>query len=83
MLSEIISDWERAVDSYGRVYYIDHENRITTWIRPSAGMCEQYEMVIKVRTLCGVNVYLNLFLASASETSLNEVNHHRQNLDRR
>ncbi|XP_028415396.1 E3 ubiquitin-protein ligase HECW2-like [Dendronephthya gigantea] len=49
--------WERAVDSYNRVYYIDHENRITTWIRPSA--------------------------ASASETSLNEVNHHRQNLDRR
>lgn len=27
-------DWERGVDSHGRVYYIDHVNRTTTWVRP-------------------------------------------------
>ncbi len=27
--------WERLVDVYGRVYYADHENRITQWERPS------------------------------------------------
>ena len=27
-------DWERGVDSHGRVYYIDHINRTTTWNRP-------------------------------------------------
>jgi hypothetical protein len=26
--------WERLVDVYGRVYYADHENRITQWERP-------------------------------------------------
>ncbi|XP_066029047.1 LOW QUALITY PROTEIN: uncharacterized protein [Pocillopora verrucosa] len=28
------SNWERGVDSHGRVYYIDHVNRTTTWNRP-------------------------------------------------
>jgi len=27
-------NWERAVDSHGRVYYIDHNNKTTTWHRP-------------------------------------------------
>jgi hypothetical protein len=27
--------WERLIDVYGRVYYADHENRITQWERPS------------------------------------------------
>ena len=27
-------DWERAVDSHGRIYYIDHLHRTTTWKRP-------------------------------------------------
>jgi hypothetical protein len=30
--------WERLVDVYGRVYYADHENRITQWERPSSFM---------------------------------------------
>ena len=30
--------WERLVDVYGRVYYADHENRITQWERPSTFM---------------------------------------------
>ncbi|KAK3702896.1 hypothetical protein QZH41_014166, partial [Actinostola sp. cb2023] len=28
-------NWERGVDSHGRVYYIDHANRTTTWTRPT------------------------------------------------
>jgi len=33
-MSFISLDWERGVDSHGRVYYIDHVNRTTTWNRP-------------------------------------------------
>ncbi|XP_031568245.1 E3 ubiquitin-protein ligase HECW2-like [Actinia tenebrosa] len=29
------SNWERGVDSHGRVYYIDHAHRTTTWTRPT------------------------------------------------
>eukprot|EP00794_Sanderia_malayensis_P003556 gene3556-4060_t len=29
--------WERAVDSHGRIYYIDHCQRTTTWHRPRKG----------------------------------------------
>ncbi|XP_041824463.1 E3 ubiquitin-protein ligase HECW1 isoform X2 [Melanotaenia boesemani] len=30
-------DWEARVDSHGRVFYVDHVNRTTTWQRPSHG----------------------------------------------
>ncbi|XP_043960514.1 E3 ubiquitin-protein ligase HECW1 isoform X2 [Gambusia affinis] len=30
-------NWEARVDSHGRVFYVDHVNRITTWQRPSHG----------------------------------------------
>jgi len=30
--------WERLVDVYGRVYYADHENRMTQWDRPATFM---------------------------------------------
>uniref|UniRef100_A0A8C2GDV7 HECT-type E3 ubiquitin transferase n=1 Tax=Cyprinus carpio TaxID=7962 RepID=A0A8C2GDV7_CYPCA len=29
------SDWEARIDSHGRVFYVDHVNRTTTWQRPS------------------------------------------------
>ncbi|KAF9430437.1 hypothetical protein BGZ94_006914 [Podila epigama] len=28
-------NWERRVDQLGRTYYVDHNNRLTTWTRPS------------------------------------------------
>ncbi|KAG0263617.1 hypothetical protein BG011_008467 [Mortierella polycephala] len=28
-------NWERRVDMLGRTYYVDHNNRTTTWTRPS------------------------------------------------
>ncbi|XP_065221192.1 E3 ubiquitin-protein ligase HECW2 isoform X2 [Planococcus citri] len=28
-------DWEARIDSHGRIFYIDHANRTTTWQRPS------------------------------------------------
>ncbi|KAF9127760.1 hypothetical protein BGW39_005652 [Mortierella sp. 14UC] len=28
-------NWERRVDQLGRTYYVDHDNRQTTWTRPS------------------------------------------------
>ena len=33
----LFPDWERAVDSHGRIYYIDHLSRATTWHRPKKG----------------------------------------------
>ena len=29
--------WEARVDAHGRVFYIDHNNRSTTWERPTSG----------------------------------------------
>ncbi|XP_016370067.1 E3 ubiquitin-protein ligase HECW1-like [Sinocyclocheilus rhinocerous] len=29
------TDWEARIDSHGRVFYVDHVNRTTTWQRPS------------------------------------------------
>ena len=29
------SNWEARIDSHGRIFYIDHVNRTTTWLRPS------------------------------------------------
>lgn len=31
-----IPDWEARIDSHGRIFYIDHLNRTTTWTRPTA-----------------------------------------------
>ncbi len=28
--------WEARIDSHGRVFYIDHNNRTTTWQRPTS-----------------------------------------------
>uniref|UniRef100_A0AAY4AMX1 HECT-type E3 ubiquitin transferase n=1 Tax=Denticeps clupeoides TaxID=299321 RepID=A0AAY4AMX1_9TELE len=30
------ADWEARIDSHGRVFYVDHINRTTTWQRPTA-----------------------------------------------
>uniref|UniRef100_A0A4W3JVW8 HECT-type E3 ubiquitin transferase n=1 Tax=Callorhinchus milii TaxID=7868 RepID=A0A4W3JVW8_CALMI len=34
-LSFKIADWEARIDSHGRVFYVDHVNRTTTWQRPT------------------------------------------------
>lgn len=34
------SGWERRQDNLGRIYYVDHNTRTTTWTRPSAGYTE-------------------------------------------
>lgn len=34
------SGWERRQDNLGRIYYVDHNTRTTTWTRPSAGFSE-------------------------------------------
>ncbi|KAI3355527.1 hypothetical protein L3Q82_017905 [Scortum barcoo] len=31
----VATDWEARIDSHGRVFYVDHVNRTTTWQRPS------------------------------------------------
>lgn len=31
----MFSDWEARIDSHGRIFYIDHVNRTTTWQRPT------------------------------------------------
>lgn len=34
--------WERRVDPRGRVYYVDHNTRTTTWQRPNTDMLNNY-----------------------------------------
>jgi len=29
-------DWEARLDAHGRVFYIDHHNKVTTWNRPKS-----------------------------------------------
>ncbi|GFV83787.1 e3 ubiquitin-protein ligase HECW1 [Trichonephila clavipes] len=35
-VNDSISDWEARVDSHGRIFYIDHLNRTTTWTKPTS-----------------------------------------------
>ncbi|XP_025204301.1 E3 ubiquitin-protein ligase HECW2-like [Melanaphis sacchari] len=35
-------DWEARMDSHGRIFYIDHLNRTTTWHRPSRQNCDMH-----------------------------------------
>uniref|UniRef100_A0A8D2L2H7 HECT-type E3 ubiquitin transferase n=1 Tax=Varanus komodoensis TaxID=61221 RepID=A0A8D2L2H7_VARKO len=36
-----ILDWEARIDSHGRIFYVDHVNRTTTWQRPTAPPAQQ------------------------------------------
>ena len=36
------SSWEMRRDPRGRVYYVDHNSRTTTWQRPTADMLNAY-----------------------------------------
>lgn len=31
---DLPSGWDVGLDSYGRIFYIDHEHKTTTWVRP-------------------------------------------------
>ncbi|KAL1006335.1 hypothetical protein UPYG_G00071000 [Umbra pygmaea] len=31
----LTADWEARIDSHGRIFYVDHVNRTTTWQRPT------------------------------------------------
>ena len=35
--------WERRVDNRGRVYYVDHNSRTTTWQRPSTDLLQNVQ----------------------------------------
>ncbi|XP_035485654.2 E3 ubiquitin-protein ligase HECW2 isoform X8 [Scophthalmus maximus] len=35
------TDWEARIDSHGRIFYVDHVNRTTTWQRPTAPPASQ------------------------------------------
>ena len=30
----MFTDWEARMDTYGRIFYIDHKNHTTTWQKP-------------------------------------------------
>jgi len=36
-----VVDWEARIDSHGRIFYVDHVNRTTTWQRPTAPAAPQ------------------------------------------
>lgn len=37
------SSWERRVDDRGRIYYVDHNTRTTTWQRPTMESVRNFE----------------------------------------
>lgn len=38
-----IASWERRVDDRGRIYYVDHNTRTTTWQRPTMESVRNFE----------------------------------------
>ncbi|XP_059822912.1 E3 ubiquitin-protein ligase HECW2-like isoform X2 [Hypanus sabinus] len=36
-----VPDWEARIDSHGRIFYVDHVNRTTTWQRPTTPARQQ------------------------------------------
>lgn len=41
--SSLSSRWERRIDHRGRVYYVDHNTRTTTWQRPNLDMVQNWQ----------------------------------------
>lgn len=39
----LFDSWERRVDDRGRVYYVDHNTRTTTWQRPTMESVRNFE----------------------------------------
>lgn len=37
------TSWERRVDDRGRIYYVDHNTRTTTWQRPTMESVRNFE----------------------------------------
>ena len=39
------ANWEARMDSYGRIFYIDHKNHTTTWHKPNSldNFCQRYD----------------------------------------
>lgn len=42
-LNSFVFSWERRVDQMGRVYFVDHISRTTTWQRPTMETVRNYE----------------------------------------
>lgn len=43
--------WEARVDAHGRVFYIDHHNKVTTWERPSGNKRAPYQTLQRVPSI--------------------------------
>lgn len=43
--------WERRVDGLGRTYFVDHNTRTTTWVRPSSNQPEQERQAAHANTV--------------------------------
>lgn len=43
ILISFVFSWERRVDQMGRVYFVDHITRTTTWQRPTMETVRNYE----------------------------------------
>lgn len=46
----LVFRWERRVDPRGRVYYVDHNTRTTTWQRPNPDMINNLNTFQQWRT---------------------------------
>jgi len=57
------------MDSHGRIFYIDHLNRTTTWHRPSRQNCDmhyyqQRQQLDRRSFTYSIIIYLKLYYAS-------------------
>ncbi|KAG0189331.1 hypothetical protein DFQ28_003532 [Apophysomyces sp. BC1034] len=46
--SDLPQGWERRVDQLGRPYYVDHNNRTTTWKRPTVNSAQERQSLTEL-----------------------------------
>uniref|UniRef100_A0A672RUG9 HECT-type E3 ubiquitin transferase n=1 Tax=Sinocyclocheilus grahami TaxID=75366 RepID=A0A672RUG9_SINGR len=67
-------NWEARIDSHGRIFYVDHVNRTTTWQRPTAPAAPQVlqrsnsiQQMEQLNRRSVSNMHITLWLSSLSE----------------
>lgn len=50
-LGRLPTGWERRIDGLGRTYFVDHNTRTTTWVRPSSNQPEQERQAAHANTV--------------------------------
>jgi len=74
LIVNVCDRWESRLDPHGRVYYVDHNTRTTTWQRPSANLMNDLAQFQQWRSHRQMNQMPDRFLfpqpAAASDDPL-------------